>query len=343
MKALVVEKPTVFGIKEVPFPDPRPDEVTLRVHACCVCGTDRHILQGEFGGVDYPVIPGHEFSGIVYKVGRDVIEPKIGDVVSIEPFISCGYCYFCQRGNYNLCVNGHIIGHSGNRNNVRLDGGFAEYVTVPRKNTYVFKNASLEEASFLPNLNTVVYALRKARFQPGDKVLIVGAGTMGLLFVQLAKAGGSTLVAITDKFQNRLDMAKKLGADVAILADANQDYNIKSLTSYGFDIVVECVGHAKLVEQCFSFVRDAGTIIIFGLPPHDHTSNINPFSVSRRNLNIIGSCSATFCGQATRDLIDTGIVSIKPLITHEFPLMEFNRAVETSKQFQDCIRVIVKP
>lgn len=343
MKALVVDTPNVFAIKDMPFPKPGPREVTIRVHACCVCGTDRHIIQGEFGGIEYPVIPGHEFSGTVHEVGTGVSDLNVGDVVSIEPFIACGHCYFCQIGDYNLCINGHIIGHSANRPNMKLDGGFAEYVTVPRKNIYVFRNASFHEASFLPNLNTVVYGLRKARFQLGDKVLIVGAGTMGLLYVQLAKSGGSTLVAITDRHQNRLDMAKKLGADFAILADGDQDYNIKSLTSYGFDIVVECVGHGKLVEQCFHFVRDGGKIIIFGVAPHDHTSNINPFEICKRNLQIIGSLSATFCGQATRDLIDTGMIKIKPLITHVFSLADFRDAFEKSKQFEECIRVIVEP
>ena len=343
MKALVVEKPNVFSIQEVPYPEPGTNEVTIKVRACCICGTDGHLLRGEFGGVQYPLIPGHEFSGLIDKVGPGVSDFKIGDTVSIEPFIACGRCHFCQTGNYNVCLHGHVIGHSASRDGVRLDGGFAEYVTVPQKNLYRFQRASFHEAAFLPNLNTVVYGLRKAQFNPGDSILIIGAGTMGLLFVQLAKAAGARLIAISDRFSNRLNLAKELGAHSVVMADQHQENNLMRLTPYGFDVVVECVGHAKLFEQCFRYVRNRGKIILFGLTPHDQFSNINPFEISKRNLEIIGSFSATFCGPATRDLIDNGIIKIEPLVSHTFPLDEFPQALAKAQSFQQAIRVIVEP
>jgi 2-desacetyl-2-hydroxyethyl bacteriochlorophyllide A dehydrogenase len=343
MKALVVEKPGVFSIQEVPYPEPGPGEVTIRNKACCVCGTDVHLIKGEFGGAEYPLIPGHEFAGTIDKVGPGITSLTVGDVASIEPFIACGYCYYCRKGDYNVCLNGAIIGHSASRKNIKLHGGFAEYVTVPVKNVYTFQKASFHEASFLPNLNTAVYALRKARLQPGDSILIIGAGTMGLLYVQLAKASGSPLVAITDRAENRLDLAKRLGADSVVLADKDQESNLKKLTPHGFDVVIECVGHGKLLEQCFHSVRDRGRIIIFGLAPKDHISNVRPFDIAKRNLEIIGSVSAAFCGQATRDLIDTGVVKIRPLISHTFALADFRQALEKAQRPEECIRVVVEP
>lgn len=343
MKALVVEKPDVFEVRSVPYPEPGPGEVTLRVKACCVCGTDAHVIRGEISGTTYPLILGHEFSGTVDKVGLGVTDVRVGDVVSIEPFIACGHCYFCKIGDYNVCVNGHVIGLSASTENMKLDGGFAEYVTVPLKNVYVFKKASFHEASFLANLNTVVYGLKKAGFRPGNSILLIGAGTMGLLYVQLAKANGSPMVAITDKAQNRLNLAKELGADAAILADENQDKNIKKLTHYGFDVVVEGVGRAELMEQCFKYVRNRGKILIFGMAPKDQIAKISPLEINKRNLEIIGSFSATFCGGATRDLIDHGIIKISPLVTHTFPLDKFKEAVEQAGRPEECIRVVVEP
>lgn len=343
MKALVVERPNEFEIRDMPYPEPGPGEVSIGVKACCVCGTDGHIIRGELSGTKYPVIPGHEFSGTVDKVGPGVMDVKVGDLVSIEPFIACGHCPFCQIGDYNVCVNGHVIGLSASGENMKLDGGFAEYVTVPLKNVYVFKKASFHEASFLPNLNTVVYGLRKVGFRPGDSILIIGAGTMGLLYVQLAKVNGSPLVAITDRAQNRLDLAKELGADATVFADDSQDGEIKKLTPYGFDVVVECVGRADLVEQCFHYVRNRGKILLFGMAPQDHVAKISPLEINKRNLEIIGSFSATFCGKATRDLIDNGIIKITPLVTHTFPLTDFKQALEQAGRHEECIRVIVEP
>lgn len=333
----------MFEVKEVPYPEPSTGEVTIRVRACCVCGTDSHIIKGEVSGTQYPVLPGHEFSGIVDKVGPGVTDVKVGDVVSIEPFISCGHCYFCKIGDYNVCLNGNVIGMSANKGTIKLDGGFAEYVTVPLKNVFVFKKASFHEAAFLPNLNTVVYGLRKARFKPGDNILILGAGTMGLLYVQLAKMNGASLVAITDRAQNRLDLAKTLGADAAILADEHQDKNLMGLTPYGFDVVVEGIGRAELLEQSFRYVRKRGKILVFGIAPKDQLSQISPHEINQKNMEIIGCFSAAFCGGATRDLIDNGIIKIAPLITHTFPLVEFKKALECAGRPEECIRVVVEP
>ncbi len=343
MKALVVESPNSFSVGDRPYPEPGPGELTINVKACCVCGTDQHIVAGDIAGTQYPVVPGHEFSGTIDKLGAGVTDLDEGDVVSIEPFIACGYCFYCQMGDYNACRNGMVIGMSASRGGVKLEGGFAEYVTVPRRNVYVFKKASFHEASFLPNLNTVVYGLRRAAFKPGDNILIIGAGTMGLLYVQLAKATGASLVAITDRAQNRLNVALELGADETVLADESQEETLKDLTPYGFDLVVECVGQAKLLEQCFRLVRDRGTILVFGMTPKEQVASINPLEINKRNLEIVGSFSATFCGRATRDLIDNGIIQIAPLISHRFPLAQFEDALAQAARPEECIRVVVEP
>ncbi len=217
MKAVVFEKPGSLAVKEVPYPTPERGEVTIKVTTCCICGTDIHILGGEFGGVVYPMIPGHEFSGTVAEVGPGVADPKPGDRVSVTPAIWCTYCYHCKAGKFNHCLNGFIVGHSKSTPEMRLDGGFAEYVTVPQRNVFKLPDGvSWEAGAFLPNFSTVVNALRRARLASGEQVLIYGAGTMGNLFVQLAKVSGASPVVVSDMSESRLKMAKELGADLAL-------------------------------------------------------------------------------------------------------------------------------
>lgn len=343
MKALVIEKPGSFRIREVPYPEPDHGEVTVKVEACCICGTDAKIIKGDMAGIEYPLIPGHEFAGRVDRVGPGVTDLRAGDLVSLEGTMSCGHCYFCQIGDYNVCPKGTTLGISKSREGLKLDGGFAEYTVVPRKNLYVFKNVSSQEASFLPNLNTAVYGLRRTRFHPGSRMLIIGSGTMGLLFVELAKASGASFVAVTDKAENRLKMAEELGADAAILADEAQDESLRKLAPTGFDLVVECVGEANLLQRCIDHTRSRGQILLFGLAPKDQTAVINPFEITRKNLDIIASMSAALCAPAARDLIDQGVIKIAPLITHKFPLAEFEQALGQAGRHEECIRVVVEP
>ena len=343
MKALVVEKPHIFEIHERPYPEPDAGEVTVKVEACCICGTDAIIIKGQMAGIEYPLIPGHEFAGRVHKVGQGVKGFFVGDLVSLEGTMSCGHCYFCQIGHYNVCPNGSTIGISKSREGFKLDGGFAQYTVVPSKNLYVFKNVTSQEASFLPNLNTAVYAMKRTTFNPGNTILIIGSGTMGLLFVQLARMSGASLIVVTDKAKNRLKLAKDLGADAAVLVDEGHEEKLKKLAPQGFDLVVECVGNATLLGQCIDQVKGRGQVLLFGLPPKDQTAQVNPFAIVRKNIDIICSSAAALCAPLARDLIDQGVIKIKPLISHKFQLSNFEQALAQAGRPEECLRVVVEP
>lgn len=343
MKAVVIEKPKSFQIKEIPYPKPGENEVTIEVNACCVCGTDIHLLDGEFRGSIYPLIPGHEFSGVVKEIGGKVTHVKPGDRVAVEPFISCGYCYYCKIGKTNQCMNGLVIGHTASKGGFRLDGGFAEYVVVPAKNLIpLSENVSFEAGSFIANLGTIIYAIRRAQIQPGMSVLVFGTGANALILGELLKKSGASLVVVTGRTKRRLEVAKRMGADFTVIADDYQKEELKKISPLGFDVIFEATGNFQIIERAFSFVKRSGKIILYGIAHPDHFSKINPFDICIKDLQIIGSFSSINTCIIAEELLSKGIINVEHLISHRFPLEEWGKAIEVARDPSSCIRVIVR-
>jgi len=179
MKALVIESPGSAATRQVPTPTPGPGEVLIRVAAAGLCGTDLHIYRGEYEA-EYPIIPGHEFAGTVAAVGEGVDEFYVGQRVAADPNIFCHQCAYCRREMHNQCLNLRAIG-------VTTDGAFAEYVLAPRSVVYAIADLPFEQAAFIEPLSCVVYAMQRARPNPGDRVLLFGAGPMGCLLTQMLR------------------------------------------------------------------------------------------------------------------------------------------------------------
>ncbi|MDX1521270.1 MAG: alcohol dehydrogenase catalytic domain-containing protein, partial [Anaerolineae bacterium] len=200
MKAIVFPSPETIAVEEVPDPTCQPDEVILKIASSGICGTDLHIYKGEYIA-DFPLIPGHEFSGTIVEVGKNVDYWAVGDRVTADPNIFCGYCDFCRNEQANHCLNWSGVG-------VTRNGGFAEYVAVPARNCYPVPDSLTDaQAAFIEPLACVAYALRRLRVWPADKVLIVGAGPMGLLLVQALQHNGASQVVAVDKNSERLALA----------------------------------------------------------------------------------------------------------------------------------------
>lgn len=341
MKAVVIEKPKDFKIKELPYPKPGEGEVTLDVKACCVCGTDIHLLDGEFKGSVYPLIPGHEFSGTVREVGPKVTHLKPGDRVAVEPLISCGYCYFCKAGKNNQCLHGQVIGHSASKE-MKLDGGFSENVVVPVKNIIPLSDhVSFEAGSFIANLGTVVYAIRRAQLQPGMKALVFGTGANGLIIAQLSKKAGASTVVVTGRTKSRLEVAGRMGIDGAVLADDSQEKELEKIAPFGFDLVFEATGSSQIVERTFKFVKNGGKIVLYGIVPPNQHSTINPFDICRKDLQIIGSFSSINTCIVAHELLASGVVHVEDLISHRFSLQDWGEAIDTARDPSKCMRAIV--
>jgi 2-desacetyl-2-hydroxyethyl bacteriochlorophyllide A dehydrogenase len=342
MKAVVIEKPKSFKIKELSYPRPGEGEVTLEVRVCCVCGTDIHLLDGEFKGSVYPLIPGHEFSGVVKEVGPKVTHVKPGDRVAVEPFMACGYCYYCKTGKTNQCLNGLVIGHTASKEGMRLDGGFSENVVVPAKNLIPLSDhVSFEAGSFIANLGTVVYAIRRAQLQPGMNILVFGTGANGLILAELSKKTGASMVVVTGRTKSRLEVARRMGIDVTVVADESQEHVLREIASLGFDIVFEATGSAEVVERTFRFVKNGGKIVLYGIVPPQSNAIFNPFDICRKDLQIIGSFSSVHTCIIAQELLSSGVIQVEHLISHRFSLQDWGNAINTARDPSKCMRAIV--
>ena len=341
MKAVVIEKPGSFKIKELPDLSPGEGEVTLDMRVCCVCGTDIHLLDGEFKGANYPLIPGHEFSGVVREVGAKVTHVRPGSRVAVEPFIACGYCFFCKAGKTNHCLNGMVLGHTKSTA-MTLDGGFSEQVVVPARNLIPLADqVSFEAGSFIANLGTIVYAMRRTGLQPGMNVLVFGTGANGLILAELSKKTGASTVVVTGRTKSRLEVASRMGIDEIVLADDHQEETLRRIAPRGFDAVFETTGAVPIVERAFKFVAPGGKIIIYGIVPPDQNARVNPFDICRKDLQVIGSFSSVNTCIIAQELLASGVIKVEHLISHRFSLPDWGKAVETARDHSRCMRAVV--
>jgi len=269
MKAaiLIDDKEVKFG--EVPEPYPKDGQVLIRVHWASICGTDLHIYLGEFKPrIVYPRILGHEFSGVVESVGKEVSHFKKGDKVVVDPIIWCNQCPACLNGHHNAC---HFLKLMG----IDIDGAFAEYVVADADKVFkVPESISLRNAVLIELYSLGVHSTRKAMIEPGDRVVILGAGRLGLSVLEVIKQTAASWVCSVDLLENRLEIAKKLGADLSInVRKKDPVEEILSLTGgLGVDRVIETVGTAvdienrdMPVEQAVRMVRHGGRIVVMGM------------------------------------------------------------------------------
>ncbi len=269
MKAAILIDDKEIRFEEVPAPRPKKDQVLVRVHWASICGTDLHIYLGEFKPrVVYPRILGHEFSGIVESVGKDVSHLKEGDKVVVDPIIWCNQCPACLNGHHNACHFLKLIG-------VDVDGAFSEYVVADSDKVFkVPEGISLRNAALTELYSLGVHSKRKAMIEPGDKVVILGAGRLGLSVLEVIKQTGASWVCSVDILENRLEIAKKIGAELTINARKKDPLEeILSLTDgLGVDRVIETVGTAveignrrMPVEQAVRMARHGGRIVVMGM------------------------------------------------------------------------------
>ena len=324
MRAVVISTPGSVAVESVADPTPRPGEVLVRVGACGICGTDLHLLDGDSPLTRYPVIPGHEFAGEVVALGSDITEGKgeaaiaVGSRVAIEPNLPCGYCEPCRTGHENLCVNYHALG-------VTTAGAMAQYVSVPWKKAYPLPDAiSFREGSLIEPLSCAVHGMHRLQPKSGDTVLIIGAGTMGLLLLQLVVRGGASRVVMVDVNTQRLVRAEALGAK-RTYTDIQQALKDEPA---GFDCVVDATGVASVVENAFTAVKRGGKLMIFGVASAEARISLSPFRIYNEEITVLGSMAVLFSFQPALDLLSGGIINSEAMLTTALPLEEVHKALE---------------
>jgi L-iditol 2-dehydrogenase len=318
MKALLLSEYRHLEVTDVPAPVPAKDEVLIRVAACGICGSDVHGYDGSSGRRIPPVVMGHEAAGIVASVGTDVKNVSEGDRVTFDSTIFCGTCDFCLRGEINLCDHRQVLGVSCS--DYRRHGAFAEYVAVPSRIVYRLPGQmSFAEAAMLEAVAVAFHAVSLTEVSPGSTALVVGAGMIGLLIAQALRVAGCSHVLVADIDESRLNLAKQLGASEALRADEpNIVSRILQLSNAGVDLAVEAVGRNQTVGLAIDSVRKGGYVTLVGNIAPEITLPLQ--KVVTRQIRLQGSCASAGEYPKAIELMSTGAINVKPLITAVAPL-----------------------
>ncbi|MFE7854492.1 zinc-dependent alcohol dehydrogenase family protein [Streptomyces sp. NPDC057403] len=314
MKAAVIEAPGQVTVTTVPDPTPGPRDVVVDVAACGLCGTDLHILQGEFAPT-LPVVPGHEFAGEVVGLGSEVTELTLGDRVAVDPSLYCNECRYCRAGRNNLCDRWQAIG-------VTVAGGAAEYAVAPVANCVRLPDhVDVQDAALIEPLSCAVRGYDVLNSRLGAHVLIYGSGTMGLMMLELAKRTGAASVDVVDLNPERLATAEKLGCSQAA---GNAD---ELGRPQGWDVVVDATGNAAAIQDGLERVAKAGTFLQFGVSDYATTATISPYRIYNQEITITGSMAVLHSYERAAELFATGVLDPQVFISHRMPLTQYPQAL----------------
>ena len=321
MKALLLSQYNQLDIADLPAPVPGADEILVRVAACGICGSDVHGYDGTSGRRIPPIVMGHEAAGVVAAAGPGVSNFKAGDRVTFDSTVYCGECEFCRKGEINLCNNRQVIGVSCA--DFRRAGAFAEYVAVPQRIVYHLPDAlEFQEAAMLEAVSVALHGVRVSEMKGGETVLVIGAGMIGLLTLQAARAAGASRVLVADIDPSRLKRAEGVGADETLLLSGSELVQeiLRRTGGRGVDLVLEAVGREETISASIASVRKGGTVTLIG--------NISPEVkiplqvVVSRQIRLQGTCASSGEYPQAMELLANGQIQVKQLITAVAPLSE---------------------
>ncbi|MBS5430832.1 zinc-dependent alcohol dehydrogenase family protein [Merdimonas faecis] len=316
MKAAVYHGPGDLRVEEVPVRKLKDNEVKIQVKYCGICGTDIHIFHGDGGCCDVtpPLVPGHEFSGVVAEVGAGVKTVKVGDRVTGDPNDMCGECYFCKNGMQHFCKNNIGIGTT-------VDGGFAEYVIMREKQVYkVSDDLSFIEAAMAEPISCCLHGIDLCNIKAGDTVLVIGGGPIGMIMMQLAKNAGASKVIMSEPVEEKREQALKLGATKTI--DPLHEDVEAVLAEYceNVNVVIECVGNVHTQADAVRFAGRGATIMYFGLAAPEESFPIRPDDIFKKELHITSSYINPYSFERAIQILESGTVELESLITNVVPL-----------------------
>ena len=355
MTAVVCHGPEDYRVEQVARPNPGAREMVIRISACGICASDCKCWGGAkmFWGdaatktpayVKPPVIPGHEFFGVVDDLGPDAAEHfgvKPGDTVIAEQIVPCDRCRFCRSGQYWMCEVHNIFGFQRQV----ADGGMSEYMLIPRtaRVHVIPPSMRLEDAAIIEPLSCAIHTVQRGDVQLDDVVVIAGAGPIGLMMVQVARLKTPKKLVVIDMVQERLDLARGFGADVVINPREEDALAIvQGLTGgYGCDVYIEATGSPAGVTQGLSLIRKLGRFVEFSVFGADTTVDWSIIG-DRKELDVRGSHLGPYCYPIAIDLLDRGLVTSQGIVTHGYPINEWDEAIRVANSL-DSIKVLLKP
>ncbi len=348
MNALVLKGVRDFSIETVPVPTPDADEVICKVDTTFICGTDPHIINGDFPGfwpTGFPFIPGHEWSGTIVQTGKKSAELgwKEGDRVCGISHCGCGYCEMCQKGRYNICLN---YGHEekGHRQYGHYTpGAYAQYMRTSVKSIFKVPDAmDLEYAACVDPLSIALYTVERSRLKPGDDILILGTGPQGLMAILCAKALGAGRIIAAGSGE-RLKKAEELGAIPIDYRTEDVVSKVKDMTNgRGTPAVLECAGTAKSINTACLAASKGGVVSMIGIPHSDPSLPIKRMVLEE--VELVGNRANPNTAQPTIEMLLNNRIDLKPLMTHRFDLKDFATALDTFENRKDgAIKIATKP
>jgi L-iditol 2-dehydrogenase len=338
VRAAVLNRPGEVAVVERPAPVPGPGEVLVRVRAVGVCGSDTHYFDhGRIGRfvVESPLVLGHEASGVVEGVGSDVDPARVGERVSIEPGVPCRQCVQCLGGRYNLCPD--MVFHA----TPPVDGSLAELVVIHQAFAHpVPDSVSDEEAALLEPLSVGIWACRKGEVGPGSRVLVTGAGPIGLVCIQVARACGASEVVVTDLNAERLGVATELGATGTIASGsvALDDWYAGRPAP---EVLLECSGHAGATVDAIRVLAPAGRAVLVGMGGDELALPLSV--VQERELVVTGTFRYANTWPTAIGLVGSGQVDLARLVTGRFPLTESAAALTAARDTHGAIKAVINP
>ena len=311
MKVVYIEKPGKIELVDKEKPVPKKGEALLKIKYCGICGADVATFTGNQPFTNYPRIPGHEFSAEIIEIEENNLGLKVGDIVTANPYFNCGSCYSCNRGIVNACTSNETMG-------VQRDGSFAEYITMPIERIYSGKGLSAKTLALIEPFSIGYHASKRGNIKPDHKVLVIGAGAIGIFAAISAKLKGAT-VYISDVFEKRLENALKFGIDGTIdVSKENLEEKTKELTNgNGFDVCIEAVGQSSTFLDCINCAAFGADIILIGNGKKETTFNHS--ILLKKELNIYGSRNALKSDFLELiDFISSGKISVDGIVSDIF-------------------------
>jgi len=329
MRAAFIEKPGTVVVKKISRPVPEPGELLIEVRASGICGTDIHIFHGDYVG-NYPIIPGHEFAGVVSAMGSDITRFQIGDAVAVEPNIACDNCPACLENRQNYCENWRAVG-------VLIPGAMAEFVVVPEKAVFPIADLPFQTGAFVEPLSCVLHGIERCGIRMGDRVLILGAGPIGILLSQSIRSNGASEITQVDRNAARLRLAADYGAE-------HTHESLNGIPTDSFDIVIDATGVPALMAKTIDYVRFGGKILLFGVPPQDGRFDIPAFPIFRKGLTILSSFTSVRNTYQAIKMLSSGSIDVSRLVSHKLSLDEFATGMKMIEQGTgDALKIQIEP